>query len=611
MIFKRRLGWKLRDYPIAYKLTVTYVLLTVIPLLLLVYVSYTQYARSVEEQIGEYMPRFLYQANADIEKHIDELTRLPDMLFNSEDVLTILRRETYDRRSALNRDQYAMNSYLARTYTSGRNADVMGVFVLSNGRLFYSAKAGFKEDDWNAKLGDYIGGAKTTGSQARVVLPDEIDVSLDTDVPYVFIHKPISDNDNRRNLGTMMIAVDLSFIDDIVRNFEKNERAELWVMASTGKIIYHTNRHKIGTIDEEKIRYPTLNGSFRTSASDPAKLVSVNQSPERGWLLVHSIPLKDLTERTDLVRNVTVVVIIGIILVTSFIAILLSYSMTRPLKKLSSLMKSVERGDFQVDLQVRSGDEVGTLARSFNSMISTIRELIQQNYQIEIRQKEAELYALQSQINPHFMYNTLETIGMAVEEGETEQVVDMVTLLGRMLRFSVSNQSKSVAIAEEVQHVKDYLTIQKFRFEDRVHFEIVQMMDDEDYHKLYTPKFILQPIVENSIKYGLETRKALEIYLSVSQEFGARSGKRDIVFRVRDNGPGISGERMEELEQSLKKISFEGRNAHFGLINVNARIVMMHGADYGLQLHSIVGKGTEVIIRIPMTRGETIANADD
>ncbi|RED64767.1 sensor histidine kinase [Cohnella lupini] len=610
MTSKRWRGFEFRNYPIAYKLIVSYTLLTALPLLLLVYISYTQYARSVEEQIGEYMPRFLYQANADVGKHIDELTTLPEILFNSDSILAILRRTSYTQRSELNRDQYAMNSYLARTYTNGRNADVLGVFVVSNDRLFSSSKLNFKETDWSRTITDYAAGIEPSG-KVRIILPDEIDVQFESDVPYVFMLQQINDVDNRKYLGTMLIAVDLSFIDDIVRNFEKNARADLWVMNPSGKIIYHTNRHLIGSEDKDVAKYPTLNGSFRTNATGQDRLVSVNQTTDRGWILLHSIPLRDLTERTDLVRNVTVFVLIGIIILTSVIGVIISYSMTRPLKKLTGLMKTVEMGDFQVDLKVQRGDEVGMLARSFNSMIATIRDLIQQNYQIEIRQKNAELYALQSQINPHFMYNTLETIGMAVEEGETEVVVDMVTLLGRMLRFSVSNQSKFVTIAEEVQHVRDYLTIQKFRFEDRVSFEIVHHMNENDFHTLFIPKFILQPIVENSIKYGLETRKTLEIHIAVSEEFGARSGKRDVVLRIRDNGPGIPPDRVIELEQSLKKSSLESRSSHFGLVNVNARIVMMHGADYGLQLHSIVGKGTEIMIRIPMTRGEAISNAND
>lgn len=610
MIFRRGRGFKIRNYPIAYKMIATYTLLAVLPMMLLMYIAYTQFARSVEEQIGEYMPRFLYQANADIEKHIDELTTMPDMLFNSDSILAVLRRQTYEKRSDLNRDQYVMNSYLARTYTNGRNADVLGVFVVSNGRMFSSANDGFTDSDWSRTIEDYA--AKLgTGVRERIILPEEIGLRFESGTPYVFILEQIDDVDNRKNLGTMLIAVDLSFIDSIVRNFESNERAGLWVMTPSGTIIYHTDRERIGVVDPDVSRYPTLNGSFRTNADGVSRLVSVNQTQERGWILAHSIPLKALTERTDLVRDVTVVVIACIVLVTSIIGVYVTFNMTRPLKKLSGLMKTVERGDFHVDLKVQSGDEVGTLARSFNSMIGTIRELIQQNYQIEIRQKEAELYALQSQINPHFMYNTLETIGMAVEEGETEQVVDMVTLLGRMLRYSVGNQSKSVPIAEEVQHVRDYLTIQKFRFEERVRFDIAFGMEEQEFHRLYSPRFILQPVVENAIKYGLESRKALEVHIAVNEEFGARSGKRDIVFRVRDNGPGIPGDKVHELEQSLKKTSFEGRAAHFGLMNVNARIVMMHGPDYGLQLHSIVGIGTEVIIRIPMTYGEVNAGGND
>lgn len=600
MIFKRKFGLRFWNLRLSSKLIIAYLLLTVIPLSLLGYFSYFQYARSVEEQIGEYMPRFLYQANADIEKQMSELMKLPDMLLNSDSMLAILRRDRYDSRSDMNRDAYNMNSYLTRTYVKGTNPNVIGVYVLSKMRLYHSAKTGFQEPDWQARLQEY-GRLWESLDEARILLPKELNLHFTSDVPHVYLLIPLFDVDNRTMLGQMLIAVELSFIDEILRNFETDERAVLWVMDQSGQIVFHTDRSMIGKRDPEKSRYPVANGSFRSHAEGTSRLVSVNESRELGWMLVHSIPAKVLTERADLVRNMTMLVFIGIVLVTSAISVIFSWNVTRPLKRLSTLMKTVERGNFDVDLKVQSGDEAGMLARSFNSMIGTIRELIQKNYQIEIRQKEAELYALQSQIHPHFLYNTLETIGMAVEEGEREAVVEMVTLLGRMLRFSVSNQSKMVTVGEEVQHVRDYLTIQKYRFEDRLQFELVlQDLGSRDDDALYTPKFILQPVVENAIKHGLELRRTLHLHITVGREFGARSGKTDLVFRVRDNGPGIPEERLRQMEQMLRSASFEGRSSQFGLRNVNARIVMMHGPDYGIQLHSIEGKGTEVTIRIPV-----------
>ncbi|GIP13114.1 hypothetical protein J1TS5_52840 [Paenibacillus macerans] len=263
--------------------------------------------------------------------------------------------------------------------------------------------------------------------------------------------------------------------------------------------------------------------------------------------------------------------------------------------KLARLMKEVGKGRFDVDPGIQSRDEVGMLARSFTFMVSMIRELIAKNVQTELSQKEAELYALQSQINPHFMYNTLESISMAAEEGEQEAVVKMVTLLGRMLRFSVSNKSRWVTIAEEVQHVRDYLTIQAFRFEERLAFSITEEVNTA----WYTPKFILQPIVENAVKYGMESRRSLKIGLHIAEEPGTLPGERQVVFRIRDNGPGIGSERLEELNRELQNVSMERKDSGFGLKNVNARIHYTLGSRYGLQMESMAGEGATVIIRIP------------
>jgi two-component system sensor histidine kinase YesM len=215
----------------------------------------------------------------------------------------------------------------------------------------------------------------------------------------------------------------------------------------------------------------------------------------------------------------------------------------------------------------------------------------------EIRQKNAELYALQSQINPHFMYNTLETIGMAVEEGEQEQSVHMIALLGRMMRFSISNKDSLVLISSEVQHIRDYLSIQKFRFEDRLSFHI---HEDINSIKYYTPKFVMQPIIENAIKYGLEKRKEIVIEIEVVEEI-TPDGKAVILFIIRDNGPGMEENTLLRIKDLLVSDPMKSRDSGFGIINVHARIAMMFGEEYGLQLKSKVEKGTEVFLRIPKT----------
>lgn len=589
--------FRFRELRLSSKLIITYFLLTVLPIALIGFFSYSHYVKSVQDPIGEYMPRFLNQINNDIEQHLQQLSNLSDLLVDSEQVLAILRRTDKSDRSVLERDTTFIDDYLSKTYVNGSNPDVLGVYVLSGEQLYYSSRWVFQEQDWKWQLRRY-GGSESTQWQARLIQQEEVKLHFANKMPYVMLKKQLYDVDNQKILGSMFIAIDLSFIDSIFHNIEHDDEGQMWLMSESGMIIYHTDPELIGKVDINKKAYPLLNGSFRTTGTDNPSMISINQS-SRGLILAHSISLKKLTGAVDSASRMNVLFLMGFFLLTVIVFVYFSWKFIQPLKRLSVMMKNVEMGKFQVNYELQSRDEIGTLATSLNSMITTIRDLIQKNYQIEIRQKEAELYALQSQINPHFMYNTLETIGMAVEEGETETVVDMVTLLGRMLRFSVSNLSRSVTIAEEVQHVKDYLTIQKFRFEDRLAFEIVNQKTG-DFQNLYSPKFILQPIVENAIKHGLENRRKLEVKISIGQEFGAQSGKEDIVFRIRDNGPGISTERLIELEKLLSNPLFQHKSSQFGLSNVNARIKMMHDSDYGLQLHSIEGLGTEVIIRIPM-----------
>lgn len=569
---------------------ITYLLLTVIPISLLGYIAYSQYTKSIEDQVGEYIPKLLEQANENINNQLNELKQLPDSIYNSSQVIEVLRKDAFQSKSNLLKDEFLVNSYLSRTYSNGGNADLLGVFILSKNRLFTSTKTSYTGFDMQTSPLPYGQDIELQGKE-EIILPYQTNLTFKGDPPFILLMRQLRDYENQENLGTIFIAVELTFFERALKSLDQEEKSNIWITDQSGRNIFHTDPDLIGDLDVEFLDYPKINGSFRTTKHEDNQLISIDKLQSSNWYLFHSILLSDLTEETDVVRNGTIIVFIAFVILSTIISIILAWNVSNPLNKLTKLMKRVEKGDFEVDLPINKNDEVGILANSFNSMIQEINQLIKKNYQFELRQKDAELYALQSQINPHFMYNTLETIGYAVEEEETEAVVKMVTLLGRMLRYSLNNKEKLVPISLEVGHMNDYLTIQKFRFEDRIEFTIYEELDTNLY---FTPKFIVQPLIENAIKYGLEQHQTTIIEISIS-----KSNEREIILIVKDNGPGIEEKTLAKLNESLKTDPMARRDSKFGLINVHARIAMIFGETYGLQVKSEYTKGTEVIVNIP------------
>ena len=564
--------------------------------------AYYEYTKSIEEKVGEYIPKLLKQANNNIENSLGELERLPELIYSSSDVMSVLRDSSYKNQSELHRDQFVVESFLTNTYLDN-SSEILGAVLLSKNRSFISTRIpyeGFNIENQSLPYGE----EHALGDKIQLILPKQASLKFEGNPPYILLMKQVTDFDNRKSLGTLFLAVKLSFIKDVLADLEEENNATMWVMDENGQVIFHTDSSKIGSVFTDINDYPLVNGSFQTGTGQEKTLISVNKSARHKWILVHSIPLKHLTMGADMVRNVTVLAFLTLVIITSLISCLLAWSVTKPIKKLGHLMQEVKEGNLSVSIPIHSNDEVGVLAQSFDSMLEEIRGLIKKNYSIEIRQKNAELYALQSQINPHFMYNTLQTISMAVEDEESETVVEMVTLLGRMLRYSLSNKDRLVPISQEVDHIQDYLKIQKYRFEERLSYEIHTELDTGSY---FTPKFILQPLVENSIKYGLEKRKGLFIQIFVEEIYNQR-GRKDVLFTIRDNGPGIAEDKLDELNGKLKSDPMGQRESGFGILNVHARVMMMFGDQYELRVNSSIEKGTEIIIQIPAILKNEVTN---
>lgn len=287
----------------------------------------------------------------------------------------------------------------------------------------------------------------------------------------------------------------------------------------------------------------------------------------------------------------SVLIFLGLTMITLYMSLMISQSISKPLRELQSVTEQVIGGDFEVRAGVQTGSEVRALSNSFNLMIDKINELLRQVKEEQIHLRNAELELLQAQINPHFLYNTLDTIVWLAEAGESGKVVEMVQSLSNFFRISLSRGREIITLEEEMQHVRSYLEIQRFRYQDILDYEI--RVEDE-VRGCFIPKITIQPLVENALYHGVKNRRG-------KGKIVIRSVKHNDYFEllVEDNGIGMEQERLDQIRTGMLYRAPAAGNI-YGLYNVNERIQLRFGEDYGLSIESVYLQGTCVSIRLPL-----------
>ena len=284
-----------------------------------------------------------------------------------------------------------------------------------------------------------------------------------------------------------------------------------------------------------------------------------------------------------------------ILILITFLSYYIPLSITHPIRKLSEVTDQVAKGDLTVRSDVRSGAEVSVLNDSLNTMIDKINELLEQVKTEQGRLRKAEFELLQSQINPHFLYNTLDTIVWLAEAGEQKKVVDMVGSLSDFFRTSLNQGKDMVSVKEELQHSRSYLEIQQVRYQDILQYEI---QVPEPLFCYLIPKITIQPLVENALYHGIKNKRGIgKIMITGKRE------KDYFVLIVEDNGAGMSRERLEAVREGMNQKSQTEKDI-YALYNVNERIRLNFGQKYGLSIDSILGKGTTVQVMLPFTYQE-------
>lgn len=413
---------------------------------------------------------------------------------------------------------------------------------------------------------------------------------------YFSMARKIVDINSLEEIGGLCIEVDERILQETYAGL-REEGSEIYIMDINGNMISSSG----GAYSEYSPReHQPIKEILKTKSSGVVEYkengqewVAIYSPLNQGyWRIVKMIPKSILYSEINRLQMWVLVGSASVFLLVLVAGLLYTEQITKPIVKLRKQMKSVESGDFTVRMDTEINNELGDLGESFNHMIEKVQDLMDEVVAAERNKNELELEVLHAQINPHFLYNTLNTIRwMAKIKGE-DSISSALVALVKLLRVSISLGKNLITLQEEVEYIENYLLIQRLRFNQR--FQILYQIQEED-QAVLIPKLILQPIVENSLIYGIEELDEEDDQLLIIRVF-TESCEDGIRIVVEDNGPGIKQEVLEQIFKGEKNIN---KFSKVGLNNVNQRIKMYFGEHYGMKIVSEPGEGTRVMIDIP------------
>ncbi len=388
-------------------------------------------------------------------------------------------------------------------------------------------------------------------------------------------------------VGTLIIDVNVSIFQNLFDQIELGPEDYIDMVDRDGFINYSSRPDRIGQLH---------NWSNRGSGADKAGLLVVNDLPGIGQELIGHFSKKDFFYTFVQFKGIVTTLLIGCLAVLLLLSLTFSRRFSRPIRDIMSQMSRIEQGNLDVNLEVKSEDELGQLTRSVNKMAKQLDSFIQDAYVAQIWQKQAELNALKGQIRPHYLYNTLEVIRMSAVSNDDMAVADMIHSLSNQLEYVLDYGENMVKLSSELQNVKDYMALIGVRYEELVNLTMSTAPDVSP--EWGVPKLSVQPFIENAVEHGILPKdEAGGISLEV-----VKRDEYTLVIRITDDGVGMEADELLKLEEQLDEPSRNGGVGGFGMKNVHQRVRSLFGERYGVSVSSLPSVGTCVEIVIPIIR---------
>lgn len=594
-MFKKLMGLKLQT-----KLMLFFALITLIPLISLGFLTYQVSSNMMKEEISKGIMENLNQVNKNLAFFSKDVEQLSNYIYRSEVVQEKLAKSTDRDNLEKYHDFEEINDLfdsILGTKTWSINLYILGL----NGDRYFTGD--YLPLSYNQISENWGLIRKAKDAKGAVVWDTHYTIKhLEEQEVVLRVGRQLK-NEKNEPIGYLIIDVLEPSIAALYYSENHNPINQMYLLDSEGYIISsNTSKTTIGT----KMSHDSLEnilesqrGFFETKINRNDYMAIYDTHADTHYKVVSYVPENEIIKSSLTIKYLTLLLIVIVFIVASWFTYIFTNTITSPINHLKSIMRKVEEGNLDVEFKSKYTDEVSELGRNFNIMISKLKNSLNESLEKKARLQQAEVKALRAQINPHFLYNTLETMSAIAKIKNVRMISDLAIALGEMMRYSLKKDSELVSLEEELFLLERYLFIQRTRFHTKVE---INVLVEEDSKKLLLPPLLIQPLVENAFIHGLEPKIGKgELFIHIFKE------KEYLMIEIRDDGVGIDEEKLRDLHLLLetKKVPL---NIGIGLENVFKRIYLYYGEDYGLSIKSKKNDGTTILIKLPVTHREDKAH---
>jgi two-component system sensor histidine kinase YesM len=559
-----------RDMSIRVRLAILISIFTILPTLTIVSFTIFTMQNTLRKEIISSNTFQMQWAN----QFADDLYLKADSIFNNIQIYPDLDSNLKISGDADVETQLASYNYMR---------DLLNVFYYSNSmfidRLSVTSKAGLKSFVIDSSI------QRVINESDQVVPWEDASMYFEGNAGTITIRRAIKQFEDRQTIGYISIRLNESVTSQLMNILQIDKNSTFYLLDEKNTLILSSGS------DEPLSDFTVIdfNQEMQTLNHDLIFTTSIRGGDLK---IIKVVPQTIISQNTGLLVMAGVLISIMFVGLAIYLSYLFSTRITKPIISLANTMKSVDIEAFKLR-EIDDQNEIGLLETGYNVLMVRTKNLIDQEYKRELELKNAQLKALQAQINPHFLYNILQMVGGIALSHNVHEIYNITNIISDLFRYSISGNSDMVTLGDEIKHINNYLYIQQLRFGDRI---TMDLNADPSTLKYMIPKFTLQPLVENAFEHGLhKITKNGELSITILDN------EDQIEIHVKDNGEGMSPELVDALEVNLSKNKTLNEESAFGIgmKNVDSRLKLIFGSDYSFVIQSEAGKYTEIILSLP------------